>query len=257
MHPLDSVQALPAFVDNYIWTWSSAGHAVVVDPGDAGPVMAYLRDSALALGAILVTHHHPDHTHGIAELRAQWPDVPVYGPADGPFRDITHPLRDGDTITVQGVPFSIIATPGHTLDHICYFHPQALFCGDTLFAGGCGRLFEGTAAQMHASLTRLAGLPADTPVYCTHEYTLANLRFACAARPDHAPTRARHDEVVRLRDAGRISLPSTIGDEQAINPFLNVDAPDLRDQLRTMGGTASSDVDAFAELRAWKDRFRG
>ncbi len=257
MHPLDQVLALPAFTDNYIWTWQENGAAFVVDPGDAGPVLAYLQDSGLRLAGILVTHHHPDHVHGIPRLREDWPDVPVYGPADSPFAGASQQLRDGETVRLGSVDFQVIATPGHTLDHICYYHPQALFCGDTLFAGGCGRLFEGTAAQMHHSLQKLAELPAQTPVYCTHEYTLANLKFAAAARPGHAPTQQRLATVEQQRTQGLITLPSSIGEERQTNPFLCVNDATLRAELKQQGMQTDDAVTAFASLRQWKDGFRG
>ncbi len=257
MHPLDQVLALPAFTDNYIWTWQEDGVAFVVDPGDAGPVLAYLSDNHLTLGGILVTHHHPDHVHGIGRLRETYPQVPVYGPANSPFEASTHPLSDGDTFRIGSQEFRIIATPGHTLDHICYFHPQALFCGDTLFAGGCGRLFEGTAEQMHRSLQTLAELPAETPVYCTHEYTLANLTFAAAARPQHAATLQRLAQVRTLRQDNRITLPTSIGDERQTNPFLCVDDAALQAGLIAQGRDAADPVSTFTSLRRWKDEFRG
>ncbi len=256
MHPLDQVLALPAFNDNYIWTWHEDGAAYVVDPGDAGPVLAYLENSGLRLAGILVTHHHPDHVHGIARLQQSWPDVPVYGPVNSPFTGSTRLLRDGDQVQIGSYAFQIIATPGHTLDHICYFHPQALFCGDTLFAGGCGRLFEGTAEQMHHSLQRLAELPAQTPVYCTHEYTLANLKFAAAARPGHGATQQRLATVEKQRAEGLITLPSSIGAERQTNPFLCVDDTALRTELVQQGLNATDTVSAFASLRQWKDGFR-
>lgn len=257
MHPLDQVLALPAYTDNYIWTWQEDRAAFVVDPGDAGPVLAYLENSGLSLGGILVTHHHPDHVYGIARLLEEYPEVPVYGPAESPFQGSTHTLNDGDSVRIGSCDFQILATPGHTLDHICYYHPLALFCGDTLFAGGCGRLFEGTAEQMHHSLQRLAELPAETPVYCTHEYTLANLKFAAAARPAHAPTLQLLADVEHKRSHGHITLPSSIGDERQTNPFLCVDDDSLRTELSKQGFTATDSVSAFASLRQWKDGFRG
>ena len=255
MHPLDQVLALPAFHDNYIWCWAAQGQLHVVDPGDAAPVRAHLEASGLSLGSILITHHHPDHVGGVAALRKLAPEAPVYGPAAGPFSDLSQPLREGDRIETGGAQFEILATPGHTLDHICYVHPNALFCGDTLFAAGCGRLFEGEPAQTQASLAKLAALPDSTPVYCAHEYTLANLRFAEAMHPEHAPTRERRVQVQAQRDKGAITLPSSIGLERKTNPFLRAGDPALQQALRAQGHRADDALSAFTSLRQAKDRF--
>lgn len=248
------MRALPAFIDNYIWAWIDAGALFVVDPGDATPVRALVQAEGLRLGGILITHHHPDHVGGVAALHAEWPEAPIWGPANSPFTGSTQELADGDRVQVGSTAFAILHTPGHTLDHICYFHPQALFCGDTLFAAGCGRLFEGDAAQMHASLQRLAALPGQTPVYCTHEYTLANLRFAAAAAQDGLSSQ-RLAAVEALRAQGEISLPSSIAEECRSNPFLRVVDPEFRAQLSQQGLDAADAEQAFASLRAWKDRF--
>lgn len=255
--PLDTLRALPAFTDNYIWTWIHAGQLFVVDPGDAGPVLRELEARNLTLGGILVTHHHPDHVAGISTLLKSAADIRVFGPAGSPYKGVTDPLHDGDHMEIGGLHFDILETPGHTLDHIAYFNAGALFCGDTLFAGGCGRLFEGTPEQMHVSLQKLAALPATTPVCCTHEYTQANLMFAAAARPKHRPTLERLEAVRALREADQITLPSRIDIERATNPFLCVDEADLREQLIREGRPASTSVETFASLRAWKDAFRG
>jgi hydroxyacylglutathione hydrolase len=250
-----TITALPAFQDNYIWTWQHDQALYVVDPGDSGPVLQHMQDQGLPLAGILVTHHHPDHVGGIAKLRAQAPAVKVYGPADSPFKNLDHRLRDGDTIHVGGWDFALIATPGHTLDHICYYHPQALFCGDTLFAMGCGRLFEGSPEQMWASLSKLSALPTSTPVYCTHEYTLANAQFAKAVSPGHAPTLQRVERVAQLRAEDRITLPSSIGEEQSTNPFLRSAEPAMQSNLREQGWPAETAEQCFASLRRWKDQF--
>lgn len=248
------IQAIAAFADNYIWaiTDDQQGLAAVVDPGDARPVLDFLQRHRLQLAAILVTHHHGDHTGGIAALNAahQHSSTPnglrVYGPAAESIPSITDPLREGDVVVLGelGCTFQIIDVPGHTQGHIAFYgdHHDApvLFCGDTLFAAGCGRLFEGTAEQMWASLQKLAGLPGQTAMYCAHEYTLANLRFASAAYPHHREITDRLAHVALLRDQERITLPSTIALERATNPFL-----------------LCANAQAFAQLRRQKDSFRG
>jgi hydroxyacylglutathione hydrolase len=255
------LHAIPAFVDNYLWTLVDGDQAVVVDPGDAAPVRSFLASHRLQLQTILITHHHPDHVAGIASLLADRP-VPVYGPRDEAAKipAITHPLADGDQVQVLDRRFEVMAVPGHTLGHIAYHHaadPGVLLCGDTLFSAGCGRLFEGTPAQMHASLSRLASLPQQTRVYCTHEYTLSNLAFARAVDPDNAALEAREREVRRLREAGQPSLPTTLASERATNPFLRTAEPALREAAQRWAGTElTTEVDTFAALRRWKDGFR-
>lgn len=255
------LHAIPAFVDNYLWTLVEGDLAVVVDPGDAAPVQAFIEREGLRLQAILITHHHPDHVGGLPSLLRRWP-VPVYGPDAEVARipQLTHRLGDGDQVEMLGTRFSVITVPGHTLGHIAYYaagRPGILLCGDTLFSAGCGRLFEGTAPQMHASLQKLAALPADTVVYCTHEYTAANLAFARAVEPDN-PAVAEHDRRVRgWRDAGRPSLPTTLRLERAINPFLRTAEPGVRAASERWAGTRlQTGVEVFAALRRWKDGFR-
>ena len=261
------LHAIPAFTDNYLWTLVEGDSAVVVDPGDAAPLLRFLDDRKLTLTAILVTHHHPDHIGGLAPLLGRG-DVPVYGPAaeSGRIRLLSHALDDGDTVEVLGRRFEVIAVPGHTLGHIAYYcagtpandEPGILLCGDTLFSAGCGRLFEGTPEQMHASLTRLAALPPQTQVYCTHEYTLANLAFARAVEPENADIAAHIDQVRAWRAVERPSLPSTLALEHRINPFLRTGEAQVRRAVRERGAqeTALSDVTVFAALRRWKDDFR-
>src|SRR5438477_4209354 len=200
---------ISAFKDNYVWTLRNERHAAVVDPGEARPVLAYLAREKLELAAILATHHHADHVGGIADLRARF-EVPVYGPKHEPIPTLTRPVAEGDTVEVPrlGVKFSVLDIPGHTRAHIAYYGAGALFCGDTLFACGCGRLFEGTADQMYASLGKLAALPDDTKVYCGHEYTLANIGFAKAVEPGNRALGEREARDRKLRDAGRPTLPS-------------------------------------------------
>jgi len=254
------IEPVPAFRDNYIWLLERAGRVAVVDPGDAVPVLQLLAARQWRLDTILLTHHHSDHVGGVADLvRAQ--PARVYGPAHSPFADIDVRLRDGDAVTVLDVAFTVMAVPGHTLDHIAYWSAEqdALFCGDTLFGCGCGRLFEGTAAQMAASLARLAALPGSTRVYCAHEYTLSNLRFALAVEPENAELRQRRDDSAALREQGEPTVPSTIALERATNPFLRCTVPAVQAAARQhQPGTVDAPAEpaaVFAALRAWKDRY--
>jgi hydroxyacylglutathione hydrolase len=256
------IDALPAFSDNYIWLLQDNANrrCAVVDPGDAKPVLAWLdRNPGWQLSDILVTHHHADHTGGVAELKSVT-GAKVYGPADEkiPARDVA--LSDLDEITVLGLTFAVHAVAGHTLGHIAFYHADShrpvLFSGDTLFAAGCGRLFEGTPEQMHASLSRLAALPGNTHVYCAHEYTLSNLRFAVAVEPENPDVVGRFEEVTRLRAENRITLPSTIALELATNPFLRVSQRSVKQKAdERTGADNSSPAAVFATLRAWKDTF--
>jgi hydroxyacylglutathione hydrolase len=246
-----------AFKDNYVWTLRNAKHAAVVDPGEARPVLDYLAREKLALAAILATHHHPDHVGGIAELLATH-RVPVYGPKNEPIATLTRPVSEGDTVSVPelGVQFSVLDIPGHTRAHIAYYGGGALFCGDTLFACGCGRLFEGTAEQMYASLQKLLKLPDDTKVYCGHEYTLANIGFAKAVEPANAALKARESRDQKLRDAGKPTLPSTLGEEKATNPFLRCLEPAVVESAnKYLGARIADPVRVFAAIRDWKNRF--
>lgn len=249
--------AIPAFNDNYIWAIDDGHDSVVVDPGDAVPVEAWLREQGLNLSAILITHHHPDHVGGVAAL-CRDRSIPVYGPANETIPAMDHPLKDGDTVRLSApaLDLTVIEVPGHTLGHIAYHAagPGWLFCGDTLFAGGCGRLFEGTPAQMHHSLSRLAALPEETRVFCAHEYTLANLTFASTVSPEDAAVTQRLATVRSLREQQRITLPSTIGEERRTNPFLRAAEPQLREAAAAHFGEAPADpVGSFAALRRWKD----
>ena len=247
---------IPAFKDNYIWLLRKGAAAVVVDPGDAGPVLDVLDRQGLALTAILITHHHADHQGGVAGLLARYP-VPVFGPAHESITALSRPLRGGETIALPGlgVEFAVIAVPGHTLGHLAYHGTGALFCGDTLFGAGCGRVFEGTMAQMLASLERLAALPAATAVYCAHEYTLANLRFALAVDPGNPLLQQRAAEVAALRAEGRASVPSTLAQEVATNPFLRCQEPALVAAAQSRGASANDSLAVFTALREWKNVF--
>ncbi len=248
---------LPAFKDNYIWTLRAGKYAAVVDPGEARPVKEYLTREGLTLVAILATHHHPDHVGGIAELVAMT-NVPVFGPKGEPIPALTHPVGQGDKVEIPKLTadFSVLDIPGHTRAHVAYYGLESLFCGDTLFACGCGRVFEGTAAQMLDSLSKLAALPDETKVYCGHEYTLANIKFARAVDPDNSVLAAREEKATQLRAAGRPTLPSTLGEERATNPFLRCADPAVVDSAnKYLGSRIADPVSVFAAIREWKNRF--
>jgi len=248
---------LPAFKDNYIWTLRRGKQAAVVDPGEARPVREYLAREGLALAAILATHHHPDHVGGIAELVGK-SKLPVFGPAGEPIPALTNPLGQGDKADIPelGASFTVLDIPGHTRAHIAYYGLGSLFCGDTLFACGCGRVFEGTAAQMLDSLSKLAALPDETKVYCGHEYTLANIRFARAVDPLNKLLAAREERAQRQRDAGLPTLPSTLGEERATNPFLRCAEPAVVESAnKYLGARVADPVRVFAAIRDWKNKF--
>jgi len=257
---MEAVLHVRAFQDNYIWVIPGPGREVaVVDPGDAAPVREFLKRENRILAAVLCTHHHPDHVGGAQTLRDTY-GVPVYGPVNEAIAAVTHTLHDGDVVDLPalGRRFEVLEIPGHTRGHVAYFGHGLLFCGDTLFSAGCGRLFEGTAEQMHRSLSRLAALPEETAVYCGHEYTASNLRFALAVEPDNTETLAYAREAHALLAAGRPTLPSTIGRERLINPFLRASDPRVKNAAeRYAGERLENDVAVFAALRRWKDGYRG
>ena len=258
---MDPVLHVRAFEDNYIWLvrGQSADQVAIIDPGDAAPALAALAQQHLTPVAILCTHHHGDHVGGVEELRAHY-RVPVYGPAQERIPSLTHRLRGGERVRLDalGLAFDVLDVPGHTAGHIAYYGAHLLFCGDTLFSAGCGRLFEGTAEQLHDSLSRLAALPPDTAVYCAHEYTASNLRFALAVEPDNADSRRHQERVRELRARNEPTLPSTIGHERRINPFLRTAEPSVRLAVSAWSGReVVSDTETFALLRRWKDGFRG
>jgi len=251
------IVALSAFSDNYIWTLRDATHAVVVDPGEAQPVLDFLAREGLQLAAILNTHHHADHVGGNAALLARFP-VPVFGPRDERIPETTHPLAGGQRFRPPhfGIEFEVLDIPAHTRSHIAFHGDGLLFCGDTLFAAGCGRLFEGTPRQMHEALVKLAALPDATRVYCGHEYTLSNLKFARAAEPDNALLPELAARMERLRAAGGPTLPSTIAQEKASNPFIRVHAPGVIASASGRAGRPLTDpVSVLAEIREWKNNF--
>lgn len=259
-----TAQAVSAFDDNYIWLirHPDKSQVAIVDPGDAGPVIDTLRTEGLEPVAILITHHHYDHVGGIADLLAQYP-VPVYGPANEKIPHISHPLTEGDAVTLDALnaQFQVIDVPGHTSGHIAYYAKPTqnketgmLFVGDTLFAGGCGRLFEGTPEQMHHSLSRIGALPDDTQVYCAHEYTEDNLVFARVAEPDNLALQKRQSSVQQARKQGLATVPSILGIEKATNPFLRSEQPDIIRAAEAFAGHAlPTGAEVFATVRHWKD----
>jgi hydroxyacylglutathione hydrolase len=255
------VRPVRAFSDNYIWLIEAPlapGRLAVVDPGEAGPVLAELRRCGASLAAILLTHHHADHIGGVSELLESG-QVPVLGPDDARIPTLTRRLQDGERARLPelGLEFEILHIPGHTLSHIAFWGHDAVFCGDTLFSAGCGRMFEGTPVQMSGSLRRLSALPPGTRVFAGHEYTAANLRFALAADPSNEAAQRYREEVDALRARDAPTLPSTIALENRVNPFLRCDEPALRTAASKHCGKELADATAvFAELRAWKDGFR-
>jgi hydroxyacylglutathione hydrolase len=253
-----TVFPIPAFTDNYIWCISQLHKCVVVDPGDAQPVLDHCRQNQLTLSAILITHHHWDHTGGLSKLLENFPDIPVYGPAVGDIEYLSHKLAQGAELTLPDIDLrlSVLDVPGHTLDHIAYVSDIGLFCGDTLFSAGCGRLFEGTPKQMNQSLGKLMKLPDHLPVYCTHEYTLANLEFAQAVEPHNVALQNYTKWAKQQREQDFPTLPSTIGQEKAINPFLRTQEQAVVFNAQKHSGETLQDSDkVFAAIRGWKDNF--
>lgn len=250
----EKILPIPAFKDNYIWLLVSGGRAAVVDPGDPLPVIDRLETLGLRLETILITHHHADHQGGITALLERW-QAEVYGPGNESITGCNRPLLGGETISVLGQQVSVLAVPGHTLGHLAYYVPGALFCGDTLFGAGCGRLFEGTPAQMSASLSKIAALPDDTKIYCAHEYTEANLRFALAVEPENTALLDRVQRVAALRTAGQPSIPSKLSEEKASNPFLRCAQMSVIQAAEEHGAVDHSPVAVFAAIRQWRNGF--
>lgn len=259
------ITPIPAFSDNYLWLIHkhNSPHAVIVDPGDATPVLNTLRDKGLELGAILVTHNHSDHVGGIRELLAAFPGIPVYGPGNEPVPCLTRAVSEGERIILDGLDMElqVLDTPGHTRGHIAWFSESTgtddpvLFCGDTIFSAGCGRVFNGTFEQLHDSLQALARLPASTQIYCAHEYTLDNIGFAEWVEPDNTALQAWKEHCWQQLDAGGETIPSRLETERQINPFLRTTHPDVIAATERHAGRTLADSRAvFRELRTWKDR---
>lgn len=257
-----SITPIAAFNDNYIWLISNTvnQHNYVVDPGDSDVVLAYLAQQGITLNGILITHHHYDHTGGIAGLQAHFDHkLPVYGPDNEGIEGITHPITaqtDSILLPKFAAPITIFHLPGHTLGHIAYLIETHLFCGDTLFSAGCGRLFEGSAKQMLQSLTQLCQLNDNTQLYPAHEYTLANLKFAHHVEPNNLALQQYHQQAKQLRAENRPTLPTTLAQEKAINPFLRADSQEIQQNLSTHFQQPISDIlSSFTLLRQWKDNF--
>ncbi len=251
-----TVTAIPALKDNYIWAIHNASHVAVVDPGEAAPVFDFLRHNKLQLKAILCTHRHNDHIGGIAELRGVY-NVPVYGRSHPRNPHITDVLREGENLYLAALDaeFQVWEVPGHLDDHLAFVAPEQVFCGDVMFGAGCGRNFEGTPAQLHHSLQRLAELPDATLVFCAHEYTALNLPFAAHCEPSNPEIRQRITDTQRLRAMNQATVPFTIGLEKATNPFLRCKQPELLATLQANGYDTSSELAVFTALREWRDQF--
>lgn len=252
------IYPISAFNDNYIWTLvdESYKRAIVVDPGDAAPVLTFLKKHQLTLNAILITHKHHDHTGGIPALLSAFPNASVFSHPVEQVAQTTQLVSDNDVIHIDGHEFRVLAIPGHTLGHIAYYCKPFLFCGDTLFTNGCGRIFEGTAEQMLSSLQKLMALPDDTQIYCGHEYTLSNITFALHVEPNNIALQKRFKDAKRLRSENQPTVPSTLQLEKETNPFLRCNKPSVIESISYHAGKQlNSEVNVFAELRQWKNTF--
>lgn len=259
MMPNIQIVPIPILRDNYVWVIIDGINrtAILFDPGEAAPIEAFLEEHRLRLFAILITHHHWDHVNGLLALKSKYA-VPVFGPANDAVDGVTSYLKEGDQVTIEEFPitFRVLDIPCHTRGHIAYVGAGGVFCGDTLFSAGCGRLFEGTAEQMFNSLAKLAALPDDTKVYCAHEYTLNNLRFAETVEPGNSAIADYREQVKKLLDTTNVSLPSNIKTEKAVNPFLRCTSLKVRKSAeKHVGHALDNAVDVFQVLRDWKDKF--
>ena len=253
-----NVHPIPAFTDNYIWAIVYGKSCIVVDPGDSDPVFSFLKKNDLELNCILITHHHFDHTGGLINLAKHY-HCPVYGPKGGHINGITIDLAENDEINVLNLNFKIFETPGHTLDHIAYFHSSSegslLFCGDTLFSGGCGRVFEGTFDQMFIALKKISKYPKETKIFCGHEYTLSNFKFALAVDENNEDLIKEYDNIKNIVDSGNPSLPTILEKELKINPFLRCDNHHIKNKIVSKFNTSDDELEVFCALRQWKDNF--
>ncbi|UWM65040.1 hydroxyacylglutathione hydrolase [Enterobacter sp. CP102] len=248
--------SIPAFQDNYIWVLvDDDRRCVIVDPGESEPVLTAIAENGWQPEAILLTHHHNDHVGGVPALRAKFPHLVVYGPAETQDKGTTHVVKEGENVLILGWDFSVFATPGHTSGHICFYSKPYLFCGDTLFSGGCGRLFEGTPAQMYQSLQKIAALPDDTLICCAHEYTLGNMKFSASILPDDRAIQDYYQKVKELRAKNQKTLPVILKNEREINIFLRTDDIDLINKINQETNLQQPE-DCFAWLRSKKDNFR-
>ena len=250
-----SVEAIPVLETNYVWALHDHRHCVLVDPGSASEPLAFLAGRNLQLTAILITHHHPDHTAGLDDILARHP-VPVWGPDDQRIRQVSETVGEGGHIEIErpALSLNVLETPGHTSSHIMFHNNECLISGDTLFSIGCGRLFEGTPDQMQASLDKLSGLPGDLQIYCGHEYTLDNCRFALEVEPDNTVLKQRFEEARDQREQGRITVPSTLAEERAANPFLRTREPAVIEAANHREpGTGDNPAAVFGVIRRWKD----
>jgi len=253
-----NIEPIKAFDDNYIWLMTTNEGSIVIDPGESINLLKAIEQKNLKLDAILITHHHYDHTGGIEELLMKYPNLKVYGPNNN-LDSIKYRLIDGEILNVIGIDFKVIEIPGHTLDHIAYYaninNSPILFCGDTLFAGGCGRVFEGTFDQMYESLLKLKKLPQNTRIYCGHEYTINNLKFAKAVEPDNIDLITRYNDAINLRKNNKPTLPSTLSIELKTNPFLRAEKNNVQKIISNKFKTGFSEKEIFSALRQWKDNF--
>lgn len=256
---MNKIYPIPAFSDNYIWAIHDVNNnnLTVVDPGDAKPVLSYLEKQQIKLSAILITHKHWDHIGGVTALKKRFPEIEIYGPQHS-SSDVTHPVQENDEVHLKEfqLTFKVLETPGHTLDHIAYFGDNLLFCGDTLFSAGCGRVFEGTMPQMYASLKKLVALPDETLIFCAHEYTLNNLQFALTIEPQNKAIQKQMKKIEQLRQNNQVSLPSTIGAEKTFNPFVRCEEKALQHAIKEkFKGPFNDPIDFFTQVRQLKDKF--